>query len=351
VANSGDRTAIVPFIVGYKRDVKDSDSRTSLVLPSTASAYIVQADGGPAEAYAQAHFGTPAGQAATPAGHPVFRVYRLDGTASPTLDQSLAVDLGHALEITGFSASTIESGQPSRVAFTWRVIDVPVGLPSDLEQFAHLVDSGGRVWSTDEDTRGYRRSEWLIGDRVLTWFDLSPQTIAPTGGYWLETGFYEPVSVRNLPVYSATGATSNSVRLGPVRLGGSNPPAAAPPLAIFGNGELALMSVSHSGQDVTLAWRALTKPAGDYTVFVHALSSSGTVAGQHDGQPQNGSFPTSLWQAGDVVTDVHHLDGPIGAAASVEIGLYTRPDIRRLTAAGPDGQSLGDNLTLTIPAG
>jgi hypothetical protein len=193
------------------------------------------------------------------------------------------------------------------------------------------------TWSTEEDERAYPRRHWAAGDLVLTWFDLAPKPAAPTGGYWLETGFYGYITNQPLPVSAGDDPPSASLRLGPLRLNGARPPSLpGPPLATFGDGQIALLAAKRTGQDVQLTWQALRQPTASYTVFVHALDGSGRVAAQHDGIPADGSFPTTLWRPGDVVTDVHHLDGTPAVGGRLEIGLYTTPDLGRLPAAGGD---------------
>ena len=59
----------------------------------------------------------------------------------------------------------------------------------------------------------------------------------------------------------------------------------------------------------------------DYTVFVHVPNSSGTISG--DAQPVSGNYPTSLWQPGEVIEDVHSL--PAGSNLKIPramVGLY-----------------------------
>src|SRR5581483_9004452 len=110
---------------------------------------------------------------------------------------------------------------------------------------------------------------WKNGDLVISPLQLDIRPDTPTGGYWLETGFYETFSQRPL---------GPPVRIGPLRVAGPAP-ATTPgePRAVLGEEEIELLGASWSGEDVTLRWRARRKPAGDYTVFVHALDRAGKV--------------------------------------------------------------------------
>ncbi|PWH16099.1 MAG: hypothetical protein DDG58_10160 [Ardenticatenia bacterium] len=70
---------------------------------------------------------------------------------------------------------------------------------------------------------------------------------------------------------------------------------------------------------VTLFWRADTRQAMDYTVFVHLRDATGTTVAQHDGQPLDGDYPTSRWRPGEVVIDPHLVVLP----SSLPLGEYT----------------------------
>jgi hypothetical protein len=96
---------------------------------------------------------------------------------------------------------------------------------------------------------------------------------------------------------------------------------------------------------VTLYWRALTEMERDYTVFVHLAATDGSMAGQHDGHPVGGTYPTSLWLAGEVVIDSHEVR--VGEAVpageyGLEAGMYVAETGARLPdlATGEDAVRL-----------
>jgi hypothetical protein len=59
---------------------------------------------------------------------------------------------------------------------------------------------------------------------------------------------------------------------------------------------------------VTLVWQALNETDQGYKVFVHLLGADGQPAAQSDAVPADWTRPTSGWQAGEYVTDIHTLD-------------------------------------------
>lgn len=82
---------------------------------------------------------------------------------------------------------------------------------------------------------------------------------------------------------------------------------------------------------LTLYWQAVSQPAGDWSVFVHVsdkteIAGPGDIIAQADSRaPVYGWYPTSQWQAGEVVREDYELAGPPGLVPRlVAVGLYTR---------------------------
>jgi hypothetical protein len=94
--------------------------------------------------------------------------------------------------------------------------------------------------------------------------------------------------------------------------------------------------------EVTLRWWLAETVEQDYSVFVHLRdAASGQIAAQGDGPPLEGWYPTSLWQAGEVVDDVHGVPAPAREEAGryeLVVGWY---DLASGTRLGPE-YSLGE---------
>ena len=65
---------------------------------------------------------------------------------------------------------------------------------------------------------------------------------------------------------------------------------------------------------IILYWQAVATPEAERTVSLHLLDSAGQLVAQHDGLPGAGSRPTSFWQAGQQVRDIHLLEIPADLA-------------------------------------
>lgn len=102
--------------------------------------------------------------------------------------------------------------------------------------------------------------------------------------------------------------------------------------------------VVEDGLAVTLWWKADNRPRRDYHVFVHLVDAGGTQISQHDGQPQNHQFRTTLWRRGDIIADRHVI--PLndlrvlqGSELALRVGMYEffsgQRLLRRGNEAGP----------------
>jgi hypothetical protein len=69
---------------------------------------------------------------------------------------------------------------------------------------------------------------------------------------------------------------------------------------------------------VSLYWEALADVGANWTVSVRVSDQAGRLVAQHDGWPGQGTKPTSWWQEGWAIRDVHYmtvaLDAPVGPA-------------------------------------
>jgi len=104
---------------------------------------------------------------------------------------------------------------------------------------------------------------------------------------------------------------------------------------------------------LTLYWHTRQRLTTGYTVFVHLLDEAGEMRGQRDGQPVNGTCPTTLWSPEKVIVDRHVVpvngDAPPGQYR-LAVGLYNLATLQRLPAFDSTGRRLdGDRLLLETP--
>ena len=101
---------------------------------------------------------------------------------------------------------------------------------------------------------------------------------------------------------------------------------------------------------LTLYWRARQRMTVSYTVFTHLLGKDGSIWGQRDNIPVKGSYPTTGWVEGEVITDEYELpvksDAPPGDY-QIEVGIYDAATGQRLPVFDEGGARLpGDRILL-----
>jgi hypothetical protein len=142
---------------------------------------------------------------------------------------------------------------------------------------------------------------------------------------------------------SATSATgrildtplaSDSVKIGPDQLFEPDPQYST---GYNLDDKLTLLGYDINGhQDrlmVTLYWKALNEIPRDYTTFIHLLDEDDRLINQHDSQPQDGAYPTSIWDIGEVVADTKILqieDDQNLHEFKLAIGAYNLETLERL---------------------
>ncbi|MGD1996192.1 MAG: glycosyltransferase family 39 protein [Anaerolineae bacterium] len=125
------------------------------------------------------------------------------------------------------------------------------------------------------------------------------------------------------------------------------------PLARFERGIHLVEATARSRNgtwQLELVWEATSQVDADYTVFVHLLDGTTTVA-QADGDPAEGYYPTSMWRIGDQVVDLHTLvpPGEPSEEPNLRVGLYLRSTLERLAVVDADGRPVDDGVSLPVP--
>jgi 4-amino-4-deoxy-L-arabinose transferase-like glycosyltransferase len=105
---------------------------------------------------------------------------------------------------------------------------------------------------------------------------------------------------------------------------------------------------------LTLYWQALTTVEKDYTVFTHLLGSynpltNGPLWGGHDSRPGGDTYPTTVWEAGEIVVDEYGIpiqaDAPPGEY-QLEVGMYHLATMERLSVLDDSGAVRDDRIPL-----
>jgi 4-amino-4-deoxy-L-arabinose transferase-like glycosyltransferase len=104
---------------------------------------------------------------------------------------------------------------------------------------------------------------------------------------------------------------------------------------------------------ITLYWRALAAMEENYTVGLSFLTPDGTPYGQVAAYPGHGNYPTSLWQAGEIIKDSYHVRigprFPAPGLSRIYVALYTYPEQEHLPILNSEGVPVDHAAILAGP--
>jgi len=255
---------------------------------------------------------------------------RLSQAATPLAIESLGISrrldvpIG-GIRLLGANLDTLSArpGEPLYLTLFWQATD------SRLPDCSVSLTSGDITLYRGAPVHGtYPTSLWSAGEVIVDRYNpLLPRDMPP-GEHTLH------VSVCGATVEVGTFVTRAISRTFAI-------PPLSHPLRISLGGQVVLLGYDLSRDEiapgekllVTLYWQALREMDENYTVFVHLVAPDGTMAGQRDSWPLNGSYPTSLWLGGEVVTDTYEIE--VGATVPpgeylLETGMYIAETGKRL---------------------
>lgn len=293
---------------------------------------------------------------------------RLTATTLADLAQAPEVRFGSEIELLGteLPRGGIRAGDSLTVDLVWSTsawIDVGYVV------FVHVIDTAGRMLGqADVLPRGglYPTVLWLPGRPWRDTVHVPIAADAPGGAADVLVGLYPDGAPHDrLPAHLDGQAAGDHVSAGRVLVRAQRP--ITVPAESTTRGDVLGMTdaegtwrellrleayqviADRDTVDLTLYWKALDTPEGDYTVFVHAVGPDGARLAVADAPPGEGRFPTSLWATGDLVADRHRLQLPTGTDSlglAWQVGFYLPATGARLPARGADGRPWRDGAIL-----
>jgi hypothetical protein len=261
--------------------------------------------------------------------------------------QPFRASFANGLDLVGYQASELATGQPLTVTLYWRPRHT---IMADVQMVVQLLDRNGqkRLGVHDWPLReAYRVRAWQPDETVPLSYRFEIPSDLPPGPYRLIAGPYDLIHQRPIPLLN--GQEYPTVATLKIAL----PPSAAVPDRVvhadFG-GIIELkghtLSPTSDGLQVTLFWEATDVSQTDYTVFVHLVEKE-QIVGQADAQPLEGQYPTSIWSLGETVVDAHSVAAPAGEY-EVYVGLYQWETLARLPVTIQKERLQGDRLLLGV---
>jgi len=270
------------------------------------------------------------------------------------------VTLGGVMRLAGYDQSP-DSARPGEAVTITLYWQPQAELDFDYSSYVHLVDERGQgITQSDQQPGGhyYPTSLWRPGEVLRDRHRLTiPQDGTP-GVYRLVVGMYRYPSLEPLGGPADVGLLAVK---DPSRVQTALPDQVQVTTQIeFGERILLLgydRTLESKELQMTLYWQAERSLDRNWTVFVHLLDGGGNLVAQHDSQPRDGHYPTSVWDRGEVVDDPHRLTLPTNlpdGSYRVVVGWYSLESGQRLPVLDSQGNPVGDSiplLNLTLSGG
>jgi hypothetical protein len=220
---------------------------------------------------------------------------------------------------TDFSLDPLETGRAARLRLEW-LLESPVEIPQYVA--IRIQSRAGNVAALAGQTLDFSR--WPVRRLITTYHTIELAPGLPPGVYDLEVGIGpDPFALTWKPLVQAKVPFKNETFVGGVS--GTR--------ADFG--DIALLGYrlvrTEENLDVSLMWQAAVTPRVDYLIVIQVRDARGAIVTQREAQPHEGTYPTSIWSAGEQVPDTYQLD--IGGLPPGDYQVYAG-------LVGPDGSRL-----------
>ncbi|MDW8172586.1 MAG: glycosyltransferase family 39 protein [Anaerolineae bacterium] len=271
--------------------------------------------------------------------------------ASPELAyekwQSLSINYERNLSLKAWSGENWQ--QDGVFSALWQA-EAP--LAHDYFTYLQILDQDYRVIAQAQDTQAlrwlYPSTLWPVGQPVPVPYVVPSQTLE-AGAYRLVIGAY-PIFRQPLQAFWDGQALlfPQAAWLKVAHVPVDVPDDIPTVHEVFGQTiELIAADIRQENQSllIDLYWRSLIhRPNLDATIFVHALDADGNIIAQQDARPQNGRYPTFIWDADEVVYTHHQLQTQ--SATRLRVGLYEFIDGVPRNLPANQGQALLLNFGL-----
>lgn len=287
-------------------------------------------------------------------------------------EQPLHATFGDVAELVGYriEPSRLQVFEKAEVTLVWRALR---STPNNYTVSVHLLDGGQQPHGFVARFPGrgnFATSLWQPGDVFRETYEVyvEPSVRGRTpslGQVQVAMYCYGDDANTLLPVADPNGVVVGDTAIfGRFKLATAPrdlpPSAAEEPALRFRLGDAIGVEAIQATPDqavrnqemaIELRFRALGRPAADYTVFAHLVDAAGQQVAGYDQPLTQGYYPSGLWEAGERIVHRHRLPIPPRlpeGVYTVRVGLYDPQTGQRLPAVDATGNELADGA---IPVG
>lgn len=270
-------------------------------------------------------------------GGTAVSVARLKATAQAAERESVAqAAFADEIEILDWELpEATPRDAPLQVLLHWRALR-PVTEGRTLK--LHLVDGNGVLWSQG-DAAGYLSEQWRAGDTIYELVEIALPPGIPAGEYEVK-GVFGREGGGQLPMHHEGIPAGSALSLGKITLqaeGRNLQPLQAGvdfgPLRAIGYEEQLRTAPPGGAVEFEVLWQATSAPERDYDARLTLTDATGAAVSTLEA-PLGAGYPTSAWQAGEVVRVISLFPVPALEPGSYRLELEV-PGTEGKLALGP----------------
>jgi hypothetical protein len=258
-----------------------------------------------------------------------------DGSQVEGVQVPLEVNFGGEMTLLGYDLhpATVEAGGTFRLDLYWKA---QRELDTRYSAYARLQDDQSNLWSPKDSRRPGRYRDypatttWPLDEYAQDSYQMLVLPGTPPGEYDLVVGAFSKATLAELDVLDEQGiAVGTSLTLGKLTVVRPRKPPSNEELEIqypvttgFGE-ELELLGYDAArlavqageGVHLTLFWRSLKEMDRPYAALLQLVNEGGEIEVEETFPVTSEAYPTTQWQAGEVVRSQHYLSVPAETSA------------------------------------
>jgi hypothetical protein len=264
-----------------------------------------------------------------------FRRSGFDGSQVEGVQVPLGVNFDGEMMLLGYDLhpSAVEAGETFRLDLYWKAQRT---LAVEYSAYARLKDAQSNLWSPKDSRRpgGYRdyppTTTWPLDEYAQDSYQIRVLPGTPPGEYDLVIGAFSKATLEELDVLDEQGvAVGTSLAVGKLTVVRPRKPPSIEeleiqhPVASGSRGELELLGYDMArpavqageGVHLTLFWRSLKQMNQLYAILLQLVDEGGGIAAEKTFPAAREAYPTTQWQAGEVVRSQHYFPVPAETSA------------------------------------
>jgi hypothetical protein len=235
----------------------------------------------------------------------------------------------------------VKPGQDAQVRVVWGAVR-PIA--QSYRVVVEATDLRGNVVGRTMALPWYGRfstQRWPVGEFFADEYLVKIDALAPRGAAQVRLRLFAQYPTPHTVAERAVGY----IKIAAPQL--ATQQLAASPIAQFGD-EIELHTFAVTNAQSRFVWRVRKPIDTNYTLFFHVLDAQGQLIWQRDSPPFDGHYPTSLWDADDVIEEWREAN--LQGASRVLVGWYDASSGVRLPATKPSGARWPDNAVVVWQA-